>query len=169
MQQNSNIRRIDELGRIVIPKDIRKKLHIRDNEPLEVYIAEDEIRIKKYSSLPDALEYIKYLVDIGFRITGNNFIITDREHIIASSDKLLQDIPLNEYLSDLVYTCTDTKNEHINMDINGFKIDGFASIEPIIIDNDRSGLIIEYSSSSLSNTDVIKIFKNLIEEKLNNY
>ncbi len=169
LQQNSNIRRIDELGRIVIPKDIRKKLHIKDNEPLEVYIRDDEIRIKKYSALPDALEYINYIVDMGSRVTGNNFIVTDRERIIASSSAVLKDLPLDKNLSDLVYTCTDTKNENIDIDINGFKIDGYASIVPIIIDNDRSGLIIEYNNEPISNIDIIKIFKNLIETRLNNY
>ena len=79
MTQNSNIRRIDELGRIVIPKDIRKKLHIKDNEPLEIYIDQEEIKIKKYSALPDILEYIKYLIDIGNRITNNKYIVMDRE------------------------------------------------------------------------------------------
>ncbi len=169
LQQNSNIRRIDELGRIVIPKDIRKKLHIKDNEPLEVYITDDEIRIKKYSALPDALEYINYIVDMGSRTTGNNYIVTDRERIIASSSAVLKDLPLDKSLSDLVYTCTDAKNEPLDVDVNGFKIDGYASIVPIIIDNDRSGLIIEYNNEPISNTDVIKIFKSLIETRLNNY
>ena len=70
--QNSNIRRIDELGRIVIPKDIRKKLHISTSETLEIYIEGDEIRIKKYSALPDITQYLSYLLAIGSRITQNH-------------------------------------------------------------------------------------------------
>lgn len=170
MTQNSNIRRIDELGRIVIPKDIRKKLHIKDNEPLEIFIDNGDIKIKKYSSLPDIIEYIKHLIDIGNRIAGYTYIITDREKIIAASDNQLESIPLNETLENLVLTCQEVKNTPIDYKIGNYQIKGNANIVPIIVDNDRSGLIIEYSQDSeVRNQEIIKIFKNLIETNLNNY
>lgn len=169
LTQNSNIRRIDELGRIVIPKDIRKKMHIKDNEPLEIYIDSDEIKIKKYSSLPDVLEFIKYLVDIGERITNNKYIVTDRDHIISASNSELLDSPLNPYLENLVTDCREEKNITLNTSISGEEITGRANIVPIIVDNDRSGLIIEYNDKDLLDQNTIKIFKNLIESRLNNY
>lgn len=168
LKENSNIRRIDDLGRIVIPKDIRKKLHIKNNEPLEIYIEDGEIKIKKYSSLPDIIEYIKYLVDIGTRITGNNYIITDREHIIASTNESLVDSSLDSKLDEYVSSSKEEKNINIDLIINDMSITGKANIVPIIIDNDRSGIIIEYNNVLDSNY-TIKIFKNLIEERLNNY
>ena len=171
MNQNSNIRRIDELGRIVIPKDIRKKLHIKDNEPLEIYIENDEIHIKKYSSLPDIIEYIKYLTDMGNRITLNKYIITDRDHIIASSITEYIDETISETLENLVFNAKEIKNEYMSLQISAnFKINANVNICPLIIDNDRTGVIIEYNEEKpIIDDNVIKVFKNLIEKKLNNY
>ncbi|HBA37523.1 MAG TPA: hypothetical protein DCY94_02245 [Firmicutes bacterium] len=169
MQQNSNIRRIDELGRIVIPKDMRKKLHIRDNESLEIYIEGEEIHIKKYSALPDIIDYIKYIVDIGSRITGNNYIVTDRDNIIASTTKELENLALNEHLEKMVTNCNNDKNVPFDCTLEDHRITGHANIVPLIIDGDKSGLLIEYSDTNLNTEDVIKIFKSLIESRLNNY
>lgn len=170
MAQNSNIRRIDELGRIVIPKDIRKKLHIKDSEPLEIYIEDNEIRIKKYSSLPDIIEYIKYLIDIGNRITSNKYIITNRENIIAASIKELSGIKLPKEIEDMVLKSNLEKNTKVDFKIASEEIKAHANIAPIILDNDRSGLIVEYNENKeLTNDEVVKLFKNLIENQLNNY
>lgn len=169
MTQNSNIRRIDELGRIVIPKDIRKKLHIKDNEPLEIYIEQDEIRIKKYSALPDIIEYIKYLIDTGNRITNNKYIITDREKIIASTDSSLESLPLNSDLENFVQTTKEESNFTFETNLQDKTIKAFANIIPIIIDNDRSGIIIEYNDKNPGNLYIIKLFKSLIEKNLSNY
>lgn len=169
LTQNSNIRRIDELGRIVIPKDIRKKLHIKDNEPLEIFIESGEIRIKKYSSLPDVIDYIKYLIDIGNRITGHSFIVTDREKVVASTDKTFETLPIGDYLENIVLTSQDEKNKDIDFRLGIANISGKANVYPLIVDNDRTGLIIEYSNNPITSQDVIKVFKNLIESRLNNY
>ncbi len=169
MAQNSNIRRIDELGRIVIPKDIRKKMHMKENEPLEIFMDNGEIIIKKYSYLPDIIEYVKYIVDIGSRITNNKYIITDRDNIIASTNKKLVDCPINEYFEKLVLSCTDEKNFSLNTVIADESIKGYANIIPLIIDNDRAGIIVEYNEHPIENQYIIKIFKSLIEERLSNY
>lgn len=170
MTQNSNIRRIDELGRIVIPKDIRKKLHIKDSEPLEIYIEGDEIRIKKYSSLPDIIENIKYLIDIGNRITSNKYIITNRNTIIASSNQAYCGMDLPKEIEDMVLKANFENNKKSTFKIMEDEIVCYANIAPIILDNDRSGLIIEYNESKeVRNAETIKIFKSLIEKQLNNY
>lgn len=169
--QNSNIRRIDELGRIVIPKDIRKKLHIKDNEPLEIYIENEEIHIKKYSSLPDAIEYIKYLIDVGNRITTNKYIVTDRDYIIASSINEYINLPISKSIESLVLNSKEIKNNYLELALSSnTNLVAHFNIYPIIIDNDRSGVIIEYNENrELGNDHIIKIFKNLLENKLNNY
>lgn len=168
--QNSNIRRIDELGRIVIPKDIRKKLYIKDNEPLEIFIDNGEIRIKKYSVLPDIKEYLNYLVDLGMRLTDNKYIITDRTHIIATSEEELKDENLSQSLESIVLSGSTIKNEKKELNITPSKvIDANIRVEPIMIEGDRSGVLIEYNENKKLNDDiVIKIFKNLIEKRLNN-
>lgn len=170
MTQNSNIRRIDELGRIVIPKDIRKKLHIKESEPLEIYVDDGIIKIKKYSSLPDIIDYIKKLIDIGNRITGQAYIVTNRDEVIASTNTTIESAKLDRALENLVLKCQDEKNVPIDFNFDEIKIAGYANIVPIIIDNDRSGIIVEYNETGeIKNQETIKIFKNLIENALNNY
>lgn len=170
LAQNSNIRRIDELGRIVIPKDIRKKLHIKDSEPLEIYIEGDEIRIKKYSSLPDLEEYVRFLMDTGSRITNNEYMLTTREEVLLATEEKYIKTPLDAELKNLVFSCTEQKNEYIDFRLGNESLQGKANIIPIIIDNDRSGLLIEYNTTKdISNDNAIKIFANLIQKQLNNY
>lgn len=171
LNQNSNIRRIDELGRIVIPKDIRKKLHIKDNELLEVYINNDEIHLKKYSALPDIIDYIKYLISMISRVTGSDYIVTDRDSIISATDETLVSKSLSSTLENIVLNGHVLKNDYIELEIaEGKKISGYVNLFPILIDTDRTGVVIGYSTVKDSkNEQILKILKNLIEEKLNNY
>lgn len=168
--QNSNIRRIDELGRIVIPKDIRKKLRIKDNEPLEIYIENEEIIIKKYSALPDIKEYIDLLIDIGNRITKNKYIVTNRTHIIASSDKTIENQSISQCLESYCLTGSEINNDKTELAVTkGLIINAYINLVPILIDGDRGGILIEYNEQNkLENSSVLKIYKNLIEKNFSN-
>lgn len=171
MNENSNIRRIDELGRIVIPKDIRKKLHIKNNEPLEIFIDNDEIRIKKYSYLEDALDYIYYLVDIGNRTTSNSYIVTDRDNVLASNITEFKNKQISQTLEAFIDAGKNISDEYYELQVTPEQtLKGYFNIYQIIIDNDKSGLIIEYNTSEhISSVNIVKIFVQLLENKLNNY
>ena len=54
MKATGIVRRIDDLGRIVIPKEIRRTMHIREGDPLEIFVGSGEIVFKKYSLIGDA-------------------------------------------------------------------------------------------------------------------
>lgn len=78
------IRRVDDLGRIVIPKEIRRQLHIREGDPLELYIDGDDIVWKKYSPL-----HLGRYVDCAAAVLGRNgltYAIYDCERIISTND-----------------------------------------------------------------------------------
>lgn len=78
------VRRIDELGRVVIPKEIRRTLHIRDGEPLEIYTtAEGEVVFKKYSPMLDISPFAGQYAEILYKNSGHPVMISDRDHIIA--------------------------------------------------------------------------------------
>ena len=69
MKSTGMIRRVDELGRVVIPKEIRNKLDIQEKDPLEIYVQEDCIILKKYESncvfcgnTKDLIEYKEKLI-----------------------------------------------------------------------------------------------------------
>ncbi len=168
--QNSNIRRIDELGRIVIPKDIRKKLHISTSETLEIYIEGDEIRIKKYSALPDITQYVSYLLDIGSRITKNDYILTTRESILAATEPIFVNKKFGEDIKNLIENCKEKRNDTVRYLIDDAILMGQANYVPIIIDGDRTGILIEYNKEKdPGDLHIVKIFANLIEKQLNNY
>ena len=79
MKTTGVIRRIDELGRIVIPKEIRKSLRIKNGESLEVYLDGDSIILKKFSQI-ESLESISVdYVEAFNQIIKHNIIVTARE------------------------------------------------------------------------------------------
>ena len=71
------IRRIDELGRIVIPKEIRKTLKFHEGEPLEIHAFKDEIHLKKYSAMSSMVERAENIVNALSEITDRLVLITD--------------------------------------------------------------------------------------------
>ena len=100
MKATGIVRRIDELGRIVIPKEIRRTLRIRESDPLEIYMGDDGcIQLKKYSSvggLRDVAEEFAQALNGAFGLTA---AVTDRESCVAAAGRQrrwLQDKPLSD-------------------------------------------------------------------------
>ena len=86
MKATGIVRRIDDLGRVVIPKEIRRTMRIREGDPLEIYTdADGEVIFKKYSPLGELGPYTKQYVEVLNRSTGLPAIICDRDHIIAAA------------------------------------------------------------------------------------
>lgn len=79
------VRRIDELGRIVVPKEIRRTLRIREGDPLEVYTdREGEIILKKYSPVGEISNYATQYAKVLSETTGKLVCISDKDHVIAA-------------------------------------------------------------------------------------
>ncbi|MCR5837281.1 MAG: AbrB/MazE/SpoVT family DNA-binding domain-containing protein [Lachnospiraceae bacterium] len=88
MKATGVIRAVDKLGRIVIPKEIRKNYHIREGDPIEIYTSRDgEIVLKKYSPMGELSNYAKSFAKTIAEITAKTVIISDRERIIASEGR----------------------------------------------------------------------------------
>ncbi|MBQ8504433.1 MAG: AbrB/MazE/SpoVT family DNA-binding domain-containing protein [Clostridia bacterium] len=86
MKATGIVRRIDDLGRVVIPKEIRRTMRIREGDPLEIYTDTDgEVIFKKYSPIGELGPYTKQYVDVLNRTSGLAVIICDRDHVIAVS------------------------------------------------------------------------------------
>lgn len=80
------VRRIDDLGRIVIPKEIRRTLHIRETDPMEIFTdTEGQIILKKYSPIGDISAFAGKYADSLAEATGMTVCITDREQVIAAA------------------------------------------------------------------------------------
>lgn len=84
MKATGIVRRIDDLGRIVIPKEIRRTMRIREGDPLEIFTSrEGEVIFKKYSMMGDLSDFAGQLCDTLNRTTGRTAVITDRDSCIA--------------------------------------------------------------------------------------
>ena len=84
MKATGIVRRIDDLGRVVIPKEIRRTMRIREGDPLEIYTTkEGEVIFKKYSLLGGLEDFAAQFCDTLNRSTDFTTAITDRDSIIA--------------------------------------------------------------------------------------
>lgn len=92
MKATGIVRRIDDLGRVVIPKEIRRNLRIREGDPLEIFVDRDgEVILKKYSPIGELGEFAKEYADSLSEATGHIAAISDRDQIIAVSGAAKKD------------------------------------------------------------------------------
>ena len=86
MKATGIVRRIDDLGRVVIPKEIRRTMRIREGDPLEIYTERDgEVIFKKYSPMGELSDFAGQICDSLFKTTGNTAAICDRDTVIAAA------------------------------------------------------------------------------------
>lgn len=86
MKATGIVRRIDDLGRVVIPKEIRRTMRIREGDPLEIYTDKDGgVIFKKYSLMGGVVDFAGQLCDTLNRTTGQVTVITDRDSCIAAA------------------------------------------------------------------------------------
>ncbi len=93
MKATGIVRRIDDLGRVVIPKEIRRTMRIREGDPLEIYTdREGEVIFKKYSPIGELAAFAAQYAETLQKICSMAVVITDRDAVIASAG-----VPKKEY------------------------------------------------------------------------
>ena len=106
MKATGIVRRIDDLGRVVIPKEIRRTMRIREGDPLEIYTDKDGgVIFKKYSLMGGLTEFAGQLCETLNRTSGHVCVITDRDSCIAVSGaprKELMDKQVSQELERLM-------------------------------------------------------------------
>ncbi len=86
MKATGIVRRIDDLGRVVIPKEIRRTLRIREGDPLEIFVdREGEVILKKYSPIGELSDFAQEYVDSLAESTDHVALITDRDVVVAAA------------------------------------------------------------------------------------
>lgn len=174
MKATGLVRRIDELGRIVIPKEIRKTLRIRDGEPLEIFVEKDMILFKKYSSLTDLNDLIALYIDTIFNSLKKSMIVTNRDKIIACSIDVRKDY-LNKNLSTSIESMLDERGSFLQSDRTNFEIvDGIKenvsyAASTILVDGDAIGLVMFISHDdnvSANEENIAMIVSNLITKQM---
>lgn len=103
MKATGIVRRIDDLGRVVIPKEIRRTMRIREGDPLEIYTnREGEVIFKKYSPIGELSAFAGEYADTLAKIGSLQVIVTDRDAVIATGG-----IPKKEYADKPVSTALE--------------------------------------------------------------
>ena len=151
MKATGIVRRIDDLGRVVVPKEIRRTLRIREGDPLEIFTdREGEIILKKYSPIGELGQFAKQYADALAQTTGHIVVITDKDQFIAGAGTTKKDLLTKSISHDLeeaineretIVASKDEKNYiHImNDDDSEF---AYQAVIPIISEGDAIGSVI---------------------------
>ena len=106
MKATGVVRRIDDLGRVVIPKEIRKTLRIKEGTPLEIFTEKDgDIILKKYSPIGELANFSSAYVETLSTVTNYIAIVTDKDSVIAVSGIAKKDLleqPITENLEKII-------------------------------------------------------------------
>ena len=153
MKATGIVRRIDDLGRVVIPKEIRKVHRIKEGDPLEIFTdKEGEIILKKYSPIGELTEFASTYADTISKTTGHITCITDKDSVIAVAGGSKKDF-LEKNLSKELEEILENKevfkskeNNEISIPITQNegreRIYNSQVIYPIITDGDVVGSVI---------------------------
>ena len=158
MKATGIVRRIDDLGRVVIPKEIRRTMRIREGDPLEIYTDRDgEVIFKKYSPIGEMSAFATQYTETLHKICSMSVVITDRDSVIASAG-----VPKKEYTDrKLTSDFEGIMNQRgLYSSKNGdpvFIVEGASAnvkyAMPIVTEGDVVGCIACLSSSSDSQSD----------------
>ena len=144
MKATGIVRRIDDLGRVVVPKEIRRTLRIREGDPLEIFTdREGEIILKKYSPIGELSLFAKQYADSMAQSTGHIVCITDRDQVIAATGVAKKEM-LDRAISKQLENLMNEREMHIAKDsrsmmpIISSQTEEFTSqvIQPIICEGD---------------------------------
>lgn len=155
MKATGIVRRIDDLGRVVIPKEIRRTLRIREGDPLEIFTdREGEIILKKYSPIEELGNFAKEYAESLAQSAGHITCIVDKDQIIAVSGGGKKEL-LEKHISPGLEKVINGRNTHIaNRNDSNFvpiteddtEIYNHELIAPIISEGDVLGAVVLLSS-----------------------
>ena len=159
MKATGIVRRIDDLGRIVIPKEIRRTMHINEGDPLEIYTkSEGEIIFKKYSPVGELRSFAEQHTNILSKMINIPVIVCDRDNIIAAAGipkREIIDKPISQELKTILhqrqtYTAQTNKPIYPSQEIK----QSILVCSPIISSGDLNGAVILLSTNSTFTNDV---------------
>lgn len=158
MKATGVVRRIDDLGRIVIPKEIRKTLRIKEGDPLEIFTdREGQVILKKYSPIGELSEFAVEYAETLAKTTGHIACITDKDTVIAVSGASKKEF-LEQGISKDLEKIIDDKEVYISKENNdksipivqnnNERLKNSQVVYPIISDGDAIGSVILISKDT---------------------
>ena len=138
------VRRIDDLGRVVIPKEIRRTMRIREGDPLEIYTDKDgEVIFKKYSPIGELSDFAAQICDSLHKSTDAIAAVCDRDTVIAISGGARRELMDKRISAEL---------EHIMEGRSTYRYDGSSSIS---VSDSADNLCVSVAAPVISEGDVM--------------
>ena len=149
MKATGIVRRIDDLGRVVIPKEIRRTLRIREGDPLEIFVDRDgEVILKKYSPIGELGEFAKEYAESLSESTGHITMISDRDTVIAVSGASKKEY-MDKQIGAIVEQCMESRKTSMETTAGEYEIckemaETYTSFvcSPIVAGGDPIGAVI---------------------------
>lgn len=141
------VRRIDELGRIVIPKEIRKNLRIKNGDNLEILVDGENITLKKYSQIENVTDMALVYAESFYQVLKYNVFVTDTDKVIAIAGNLKKKY-LNMGISDSLTNMIERRDcfverKKCSIEIApGMSEYGYYTVATIINNGDSIGAVI---------------------------
>ena len=159
MKATGIVRRIDDLGRVVIPKEIRRTMRIREGDPLEIFTDHDgEVIFKKYSPIGELFNFAASYCETLYKSCGLSVVVCDRDSIIACaglSKKEYVDQKLPQELERLIERrqlfCHRKGEALLEIGRSGAYI---SALMPILLDGDIIGAVCSVTSEDKEPTDL---------------
>ncbi len=134
MKATGVVRRIDDLGRIVLPKELRRTMRIKEGDSLEIYIdGLDQIMLKKYSPVQSLNEFVKEFVESVYASNKLDIIITDNERVIACAGNFKVNLVGKKISMRLEDKLNKRQTQIIDMGENFEICDNIENNRPLII------------------------------------
>ena len=158
MKATGIVRRIDELGRVVIPKEIRRTLRIKNGDPLEIFTSDNGgVILKKYSALSELEDFASQYADSLAKTSGHMTFITDRDSVIAVSggskkeyfDKHIS-TDLERIMEERSTVVAKNRNDGVVPVIDNEENHNFTAqvITPIVANGDAIGTVVMLETDS---------------------
>ena len=149
MKATGIVRRIDDLGRVVIPKEIRRTMRIREGDPLEIYTsAGGEVIFKKYSPMGELSEFAVQYAEVLSQATKFPVLICDRDHCVAAAGISKKEV-LERRISPEIEEIMESRQSKRFEDNSALALEGLKrsvkAIVPIINAGDIGGAVIMVS------------------------
>lgn len=164
MKETGVVRRLDELGRVVIPKEIRKRLKIKNGDMVDIFTNNEYIILQKYHPLNQDIIPVKALFEALKKEHGSEFVLFDDEKIIYSTDSKIDagNIVCQELIKRINSLLDKELSNKLKISIaDGVLIDKDILISKIIVDYEPYGYIAIIDKMIMKkHKDVIELIKN---------
>ena len=169
MKATGIVRRIDDLGRVVIPKEIRRTMRIREGDPLEIYTSSDgEVIFKKYSAINEMSQSASQVAEVMTRLANCPTVVFDRDHVVAVAGVGKKEFSERRVSQGLEEFLEHRRNYIYSSDEDAkvFPVEGIdrpaIACTPILSSGDVTGAVAFLAPSADEDATATEVQKNLI-------